>query len=68
LVLGEVLRSESWEVVGEQRKLHNEEYHDLFFYSNICYTGSQIKEDERCGACSTNGAESEMHPRFWWGT
>jgi hypothetical protein len=27
-----------------------------------------MKEDERCGACGTNGAESEMHPRFWWET
>lgn len=57
VVLGEVRRSKSWEVVGEQRKLHNEKCHDLYFLSSICYTGGQIKEEERCGACGTNGAE-----------
>jgi hypothetical protein len=31
LVLGEVLRPKRWEVAVEQRKLHNEEYHDLYF-------------------------------------
>jgi hypothetical protein len=23
-----------------------------------------MNEDERCGACGTNGAEGEMQPRF----
>jgi len=67
LVLGEVLRPKRWEVAVEQRKLHNEEYYDVNFQSNIYYTGGQMKEDERWGACGTNGAEGDVHPRFWWG-
>jgi hypothetical protein len=37
------------EVIGDWRKLHNEELHNLY----------QVKKDEMGRACSTNGGEEE---------
>jgi len=44
------------EVVGEQRKLHNEELHNLHSSSNII-TGHHIMGDEMDGACSMRGRD-----------
>jgi hypothetical protein len=38
------------EVSGEWRKFHNEELHNLYSSPDII---SQVKENEVCGACST---------------
>jgi hypothetical protein len=40
------------EVIGDWRKLHNEELHNLYSSPGIV---RMIKEDKMGGACSTNG-------------
>jgi hypothetical protein len=45
------------EVRGRWIKLHNEELRDL--YSSPSIIRNQVKEDEMCGACSTNVGEVE---------
>jgi hypothetical protein len=42
------------EVIGEWRKLHNEELSDMYFSTNIFWA---IKPNEIGGACSTYGGE-----------
>jgi hypothetical protein len=44
------------EVTGDWRKLHNEEFHNLYSSPN---TIRMIKEDEMGRACGTNGGEEE---------
>jgi hypothetical protein len=41
------------EVMGDWRKLHNEEHHK--FYSSPSIINGQVKEDEMDRACSTCG-------------
>jgi hypothetical protein len=43
------------EVIGDYRKLNNEELHNLYSSPN----NDQVKEDEMGRACSTNRGEEE---------
>jgi len=43
------------EVIGEWRKLHNEELCDFYWFTKY-YLGYQIRR-----------MRSEMHTEFWWG-
>jgi hypothetical protein len=43
--------------MGDWRKLHNEELHNLYSSPNI--KNDEVKEDERGRECSTNGGEEE---------
>jgi hypothetical protein len=45
-------------VIGEWRKLHNEELHDLYSTPSIIRI-IKLRGDEMNGACSTNGGEDE---------
>jgi hypothetical protein len=46
------------EVIGNWRKLNNEELHNLYY---------QVKEDAMGGACSMHAWERRgMHMGFWW--
>jgi hypothetical protein len=49
------------EVTGQWRKLHNEEFHNLYSSPDII---RQVKANEVCRACSTQGREKCT--RFWW--
>jgi hypothetical protein len=46
------------EVMGEWRKLHNEELRDLYSSPSIIKI-IQVEEDEMGRPCSTNGGEEE---------
>jgi hypothetical protein len=41
------------EIAGKWRKLHNEQFHDLYFYHTSLEL--QIKKSETGGACSRHG-------------
>jgi hypothetical protein len=48
------------EVMGEWRKLRNEELHDLYSSSSIIsIINNQVEEDDVDGPCSRNGREEE---------
>jgi hypothetical protein len=49
------------EIIG-WRKLHIEEFHNL--YSAKCNSNDQVKEDEIDRACSTHGRR--VRRGFWW--
>jgi hypothetical protein len=51
------------DVMGEWRKLHNGELHNLLSSPNT--TPDQIKKNEVGGACGTHGMK-EKCTRFWW--
>jgi len=50
-VLRKMFEPKRDEVTGEWRRLHNKEFNDL--YSFQIYSGDQIENNERDGACST---------------
>jgi hypothetical protein len=45
-----------------ERRLHNEEFHNLYASPNII--SDRINDDEMVGTCSTHGRD-EMHTRLW---
>jgi hypothetical protein len=46
------------EVMGDWRKMHNVELHNLYFSPNII-RNDQVTEDEMGRACTTNGGDEE---------
>ena len=50
------------EVIGDWRKLHNEELNDLYF-SKYC-SGEKIEKNEMGGACRAYGGDE--YTGFWW--
>ena len=53
------------EVIGEWRKLHNEELNDLYSSPNIV---RMIEKNEITGACGAYGGKGEACTGFWWET
>ena len=53
-VLGRVFGAKSDKVIGEWRKLHNEELSDLYSGTEYC-AGGKIEKISMGGACSTYG-------------
>jgi hypothetical protein len=62
-VLRRIFRPKRDEVTGERRKLHSEELHNLYSYSNIIRQ-IKVKENEVGRACGTHGRVKCT--RFWW--
>jgi hypothetical protein len=56
-VLRRIFGPKSNEVTGEWRKLHKEEFRDL--YSSPCIIRMQVEENEMGSEYSTNGEEEE---------
>jgi hypothetical protein len=50
------------EVPGSWRKLHDEDFHNLYSSPSIIRT---IKKDNVCTACSTNWGIKLMHIGYW---
>jgi hypothetical protein len=63
-----ILRKIFWpkrdEVMGEWRRLHNEELYDLYASPNII---RDIKSRRMKGTFSTYRRRVEVHTGFWWG-
>ena len=51
-------------MTGEWKKLHNEEFHDLYSLTQYC-SGDKIEKNGLEGACSAYGGEE--YTGFWWG-
>jgi hypothetical protein len=62
-VLSRILGSKRDEVPGEYRKLHNEEFNDLYILLTIYLSSDKIK-NEMDGACSTHGGEERRIQSF----
>jgi hypothetical protein len=58
-VLRRIFGSKRNEVTGGWRKLHNEEFHNLYSSPSTYNYNDQVKEDEMGRACSINGGEEE---------
>jgi hypothetical protein len=51
VVLRRILGPKREEVTGDWKKLHKEEFHNLY----SCYWGEKIREDEMGGTCCMHG-------------
>jgi hypothetical protein len=51
------------EVIGEWRRLHNEELYDLYCSPDII-SGDQIKKNDMGGACSMHGTQERCIQSF----
>jgi hypothetical protein len=61
-MLRRIFGSKTDEVKREWRKLHTEEFNDLY----CSLSGDQIEKNEIGEACSTYGGEERCR-QFWWG-
>jgi hypothetical protein len=56
-VLRRIFGPKREEVAGDWRKLHNEEFHNL--YTTEYHEGDQIRKDETAGACNMHGRDDK---------
>jgi hypothetical protein len=60
-MLGKIFGPKEERIIGDCRKLHNMDLHDLYCSQNI--TSDQIKDDEM----GVTYVGREMHIGVWWG-
>ena len=63
-VLRRIFGPKSEEIAGEWRKLHNEEFHDLFPSPYIIRV---IKSRWAVHVASMGGGRRKVYSGFWWG-
>jgi hypothetical protein len=57
-ILRKISGSKEDEITGEWRRLHKDEFYDLYS-SPKYFSGDQIKKNEMDGACGTYGVEEK---------